>query len=181
MTAPRVILTVGHSAHALEHLAGLLAAQDVTALADVRRWPRSRRHPHFDDDALAVELAPRGVTYTHVPELGGRREPVAGSPNDGFAEAAMRGYADHVATAEFARGLAHLEALAAGRRTAVLCAEADWRRCHRRLVADVLAVRGWEVVHVGPGGGTEPHALTPFAVVSGGLPVYPAAQLGLGL
>jgi uncharacterized protein (DUF488 family) len=175
------IFTVGHSSHPLERLVALLAAHGVTALADVRRWPRSRRHPHFDDDALAVELAPREVAYRHLPELGGHREPVAGSGNDGWDEPAFNGYADHVATPEFAAGLARLEALAAQRPTAVMCAEAAWTRCHRRLLADVLVLRGWEVSHIGPDGTCVRHAVTPFAVVSGGLPRYPAAQLGLGL
>jgi uncharacterized protein (DUF488 family) len=152
----------------------------VTVLADVRRWPRSRRHPHFDDDALAVELAPRGIAYVHLPELGGRRDPVPGSANDGWDEPAFNGYADHLATPEFTRGRDRLEALARDRPTAVMCAEAAWTRCHRRLLADVLALRGWDVRHIGPDGGLERHALTPFAVADDP-PRYPAAQLGLGL
>ena len=175
------ILTVGHSSHPLERLVELLQAHDVALLADVRRWPRSRRHPHFDDDALAVELAPRGIAYVHLPELGGRRAPVPGSPNDGWRVPGFKGYADHLATDEFARGLARLEAQASARRTAVMCAEADWRRCHRRLLSDVLTVRGWDVGHIGPDGAVTPHVMPDFAVVVDGLLRYPAAQLGLGL
>lgn len=177
------IFTVGHSAHPLARLVALLDGHGVTALADVRRWPRSRRHPHFDDDALAVELAPRGIAYTHLPELGGHRAPRPASANDGWDEPAFNGYADHLATPEFARGLDRLEALARQRVTAVMCAEAAWTRCHRRLLADVLALGGWDVCHIGPDGAVAPHALTPFAVVddAGGPPTYPAAQLGLGL
>jgi uncharacterized protein (DUF488 family) len=154
----------------------------VTQVADVRRWPRSRRHPHFDDDALAVELAPHGIAYAHLGELGGHRAPLAGSGNDGFDEPAFNGYADHLASAEFAHGVARLDALAAARPTAVMCAEGDWRRCHRRLLADVLSVRAdaAPVRHITPAGALEQHVVTAFAVVRDGLPRYPAPQLGLG-
>ncbi|HEU4975184.1 MAG TPA: DUF488 domain-containing protein [Baekduia sp.] len=175
------LYSVGHSSHTLDGLVALLCLHGVTQVADVRRWPRSRRHPHFDDDALAVELAPRGIAYAHLPELGGHRRPAAGSTNDGWAEEAFRGYADHLASTEMARGLARLEALATRRPTAVMCAEGGWERCHRRLLCDALTVRGWEVRHVRPDGEIEPHRLPDFAVVDGGVPRYPAAQLGLGL
>ena len=178
-----VVFTVGHSSLSLEKFAALLRGAGVTQVADVRRWPRSRRHPHFDDDALAVELAPSGIAYAHVVELGGHREPVPGSVNDGWEEAAFNGYADHLASEEFARGLARLTALAAARPTAVMCAEGDWRRCHRQLVADVLVLRGEAVGHITPGGTVASHAVTDFAVVPGGdaaVPRYPAPQLGLG-
>jgi uncharacterized protein (DUF488 family) len=175
-----MLYTVGHSSHALERFAALLRGAGVTQVADVRRWPRSRRHPHFDDDALAVELASYGIAYAHLAELGGHRDPVGGSANDGWDVAAFNGYADHLASAEFARGLARLDALAAARVTAVMCAEGDWRRCHRQLLADVLVLRGGAVTHVLPDGGTEPHVVTDFAVVEDGLPRYPAPQLGLG-
>ena len=175
------LFTVGHSSHALEAFAALLGGHGVTQVADVRRWPRSRRHPHFDDDALAVELAPHGIAYAHRPELGGHRDPVAGSVNDGWEQPAFNGYADHLAGAEFARGLARLGTLAAARPTAVMCAEGDWRRCHRQLLADVLVAReGAEVVHILPAGATERHVVTAFAVVGEDGVTYPAPQLGLG-
>lgn len=174
------VLTIGHSSHPLERFAALLRGAGVTQVADVRRWPRSRRHPHFDDDALAVELAPHGIAYAHLPELGGHRDPVAGSVNDGWDAAALNGYADHLASEELARGVVRLDALAADRATAVMCAEGDWRRCHRRLLADVLALRGDDVRHITPGGALERHVVTEFAVAQDGLPRYPAPQLGLG-
>jgi uncharacterized protein (DUF488 family) len=179
--ASHAIFTVGHSSHTLARLAALLCEHGVTQVADVRRWPRSRRHPHFDDDALAVELAPSGIAYAHVVELGGHRDPVAGSVNDGWDAPAFNGYADHLASEELARGVARLRALAASRPTAVMCAEGDWRRCHRRLLADVLVAQGVAVTHIAPDGAQEPHAVTDFAVVeAGGIPRYPAPQLGLG-
>jgi uncharacterized protein (DUF488 family) len=176
---PGTIFTVGHSSQPLEGLAELLRAHGIGQVGDVRRWPRSRRHPHYDDDALAVELAPRGIAYAHLPELGGHRDPVAGSRNDGWDVEAFRGYADHILAAEFGRGVVRLEALATARRTAVMCAEAAWEKCHRRLLSDVLAIRGWEVLHIGPDAKLTTHAITDFAVVEDGLPRYPAAQLGL--
>lgn len=178
---PPTLHSIGHSSHTLDGLVALLDGAGIRQVADVRRWPRSRRHPHFDDDALAVELAPQGIAYVHLPELGGHRTPVPGSANDGWDEEAFRGYADHLASAEMARGLERLEVLAAQRPTAVMCAEGGWARCHRRLLCDVLAVRGWAVRHVSPDGTVEPHRLPDFAVVEDGVPRYPAAQLGLGL
>jgi uncharacterized protein (DUF488 family) len=177
----RAIFTIGHSSHTLARLAALLGEHGVTQVVDVRRWPRSRRHPHFDDDALAVELAPYGIAYTHLAELGGHRDPAAGSGNDGWDVPAFNGYADHLASEEFARGVARLDGLIAARPTAVMCAEGDWRRCHRQLLADVLVARGdAAVLHITPKGVLEPHTLTAFAIVDGGLPRYPAPQLGLG-
>ncbi|HSD77345.1 MAG TPA: DUF488 domain-containing protein [Solirubrobacteraceae bacterium] len=176
----RTAYTVGHSTHELQAFVALLRGAGVGGIADVRRWPRSRRHPQFDDDALAVELPLRGIAYDHLPALGGRRRPVPGSPNDGWQQEAFRGYADHMATREFAAGLERLEELCAARPTAAMCAEAPWWRCHRRLVADALLARGWDVLHLAPGGRAARHELPEFAVVADGLVTYPAAQLRLG-
>lgn len=176
----RTAFTIGHSTHPLDDFVALLRGAGIEGVADVRRWPRYRRHPQFDDDALAVELGVRGLAYDHLPQLGGRRAPRPGSPNDGWEQEAFRGYADHMASGEFAAGIEALERLAAARRTAVMCAEALWWRCHRRLVADALVVRGWAVVHVGPDGRATPHELPPFAVVEGDRLSYPAPQLRLG-
>jgi len=145
------------------------------AIADVRRFPRSRRHPHFNIETLPPALE----RYEHFPELGGRRRVIAGSPNDGWEVAAFQGYADHMATPEFQRGLDRLEALAREVRTAFMCAEAPWWRCHRRLVSDALVVGGWDVRHILPDGGSAPHELTAFAVVEGTSITYPAPQLRL--
>ena len=161
----------------------------MTALADVRRHPGSRRHPQFASHALAESLPARGIEYAHLPSLGGRRKalpfPVTVSEgptsvNDGWENQSFRAYADHLRSEEFAAGLAELEALARERPTAVMCAEGLWWRCHRRLVADVLTVRGWTVCHIAPGGALSEHELTAFAVVDGQRIAYPAPQLRLG-
>lgn len=119
------------------------------------------------------------MEYVHLPELGGRRAPVPGSPNGGWKVGQFQGYADHMASEEFAEGLRRLEELAAARRTAVMCAEAQWWRCHRRLVADALLARGWTVLHAGLSGEPQPHQLTEFALVEDGRITYPPGQSAL--
>jgi uncharacterized protein (DUF488 family) len=175
------ILTVGHSNHEERPFLELLRGAGVERLADVRANPRSR-YPPFNRSALAASLAAAGIEYTHLgAELGGRREPAADSPNDAWKEGPFRGYADHMASEEFAAGIARLEWLARGRRSAVMCAEADWTRCHRRLISDALTARGWRVLHLGPDGSLAPHELTRFAVVEGDHLIYPACQTSLGV
>jgi uncharacterized protein (DUF488 family) len=171
-----VVYTVGHSTHAFEQFVALVEGAGVSAIADVRRFPASRRNPQFDARALEEALPAHGITYAHLEALGGRREPVPGSPNRGWENAAFRGYADHMATPEFAAGVTGLESLAGALPTAVMCAEGDWHRCHRRLLADALVVRGWGVVHIAPDGEQSDHALTDFAVVERGTITYPPRQ-----
>jgi uncharacterized protein (DUF488 family) len=170
------VLTVGHSTHPLAELVALLARHDAKALADVRRHPGSRRLPHVNREVLARELPAAGIAYEHLPELGGRRRPRCDSLNRGWNVEAFRGYADHMDSEEFAAGLERLEDLAAGRRTAVMCAEGLWWRCHRRLVADALVARGWRVLHIAPDGRLADHELPDFAVVEGRRVSYPPAQ-----
>lgn len=170
------LLTVGHSTHPLEDFLALLREADVAALADVRRYPGSRRHPQFGSEALEAALASAGITYRHLLELGGRRAPAPDSGNDGWRVAGFRGYADHLRSEEFEEGRAALAALAGEHRTAVMCAEAPWWRCHRRLIADVFTFAGNDVRHLMPGGRLVDHEPPPFAVrADDGLPAYPAA------
>jgi uncharacterized protein (DUF488 family) len=173
------ILTVGHSNHEERRFLELLSDAGVGLLADVRANPRSR-YPQFNRSALAASLEAAGAGYAHVgDQLGGRREPAADSPNQGWEEKWFRGYADHMATPEFASGLERLEALGRARRVAVLCAEAEWRRCHRRLIADALLIRGWRVLHLDGNGLLEGHELTSFASVDQGRLIYPERQTSL--
>ena len=176
------ILTVGHSNHDEREFIELLRGSDVKLLADVRRNPHSR-YPQFNRSALAAELIEAGIHYEDLgTELGGHRHPQPGSVNDGWQGIeAFQGYADHMASLEFGTGLDRLEELARDRRTAVMCAEADWTRCHRLLLADVLTIRGWRVLHLGPTGSLTPHELTDFAVVEEGVVTYPARQTSLGV
>jgi uncharacterized protein (DUF488 family) len=171
------IYTIGHSTRSSEELLALLREADAKLVADVRAFPGSRRHPQFGRDALAGWLPDAGIGYRHMPALGGRRSPRPDSPNTGWREAAFAAYADHMASAEFRQALAGLEAAAHERPTAIMCAEAVWWRCHRRLIADALVARGWAVEHLGVGHGREMHRLTDFAVVGpDGIPTYPPAQ-----
>jgi uncharacterized protein (DUF488 family) len=175
------ILTVGHSNRALGDFLGLLAAHRVEALADVRRHPASRRHPHFAGPALERSLGTAGIAYLHIPELGGMREPRPDSPHTVLAEGAFRGYADHMTSAEYARGLSRLLVFAAAKRAAVMCAEADPAHCHRSLLADALLARGHTVAHIVDPGAAVAHALDTRARIAGGALVYDGAQGRLAL
>jgi uncharacterized protein (DUF488 family) len=179
LSAIAEILTVGHSTHEAQAFLDLLAGAGVEALGDVRRYPASRRVPWFSREPLAAAVEGAGIDYVHLPELGGRRDPRPDSPNGGWRVRQFQGYADHMASAEFAAGLGRLQALARERRTAVMCAEVLWWRCHRRLLSDALVARGWDVLHLDGRGGAEPHSLTEFAVTDGEEVRYPPGQAAL--
>ena len=171
------IFTVGHSVHEAGEFLGLLHAHDVELLVDVRRYPASRRVPQFNSGPLAETLSSGGIAYQHAEELGGRRSPVPDSPNGAWRNDQFQGYADHLATPGFQAALERL--VADERRTAVMCAEARWVNCHRRLIADALTARGHEVLHIDGRGRTERHELTDFAVVRGEMVTYPPVQATL--
>ncbi|MBN9621636.1 MAG: DUF488 domain-containing protein [Actinobacteria bacterium] len=170
------IYTIGHSTHDPETFASLLARNGVELLADVRHHPGSRHVPWTNPGSIEAALP---VPYTHIVELGGRRRPRPGSPNDFWRNAAFRGYADYMDSEGFAAGLERLLVVAEGS-VAIMCAEAQWWRCHRRLIADALVARGSDVVHIDSRGGTEMHRLTDAAVVEDGRIVYPAQRDRLG-
>jgi uncharacterized protein (DUF488 family) len=127
------IFSIGHSNRALGELITILKRYGVETLADIRSYPRSRRNPHFDREALENELPAHGIEYAWINELGGLRE---------------WGYEGYMATPGFEYGLNSLETLASGKKTAFMCAELDWRRCHRSFVSRALHSRGWDVVHI---------------------------------
>jgi uncharacterized protein (DUF488 family) len=173
------IWSVGHGARLLGDFLAVLADARVAALADVRLAPGSRRHPHFGAGALEAALGDVGIAYVHLPTLGGRREPRADSPHRALRVAAFRGYADHMSSDEFARGYERLVSVARESRTAFMCAETLWWRCHRRLLADRLTVEGWTVTHlIAPGKGG-PHVLWDAARTLDGHLVYDAGTLPL--
>ena len=182
MASGKEILTVGHSNHEEGAFVELLRGAGVELIADVRRYPGSRRQPHFERTALAAVLLQAGIGYRWLGEsLGGRRKPLPDSPNGAWESDQFRGYADHMASEQFAAGLAELERLARKQRVAIMCAEACWVRCHRRLIADALTARGWRVLHLGSTGRLEEHVLTDFAVLEGGVVTYPEPQTSLGV
>lgn len=171
------VFTVGHSNTPAEVLVEKLEAHGVQVLVDVRRYPSSRRHPHFNGPALAELLESRGIRYHHEQDLGGHREPFAESPNDGLPEGAFRGYADHMGSRAFREALDRLLAQAAETPTAVMCAETDPTKCHRNLLADALVTRGCEVVHVLGPSESRRHALHPNArVIAFGRVIYRAPE-----
>ena len=171
------IWTVGHSTHGLEDFIALLQAHRVQAIADVRRFPGSRRFPQFGEAALRASLAERDIDYLWLGEtLGGRRRPQPGSPNDGWRNSSFRGYADHLSSAAFAEGLARLLQLAERRRTCLMCAEVLWWRCHRALISDVLKLRGVEVLHIQNDGPATEHPYSAAANIVDGRLDYSARQ-----
>jgi uncharacterized protein (DUF488 family) len=160
-----VIHTIGHSTRELATFLALLRAHGVGRLVDVRRYPASRRQPHFARDALAAALQADGVDYRHEPDLGGRRTGRRDSPHTAWRSAGFRAYADHMDTAAFAAALARLVVLGADAPTTILCAEAVPWRCHRQLIADALTARAVEVRHIVDTAPAERHALHPSAQV----------------
>ena len=160
------VWTVGHSTHSIDGFVALLVAHDMAQVADIRTVPKSRRHPHFHANALARSLPERGLAYVHLPSLGGWRHAEVDSPNRAWRNLSFRGYADYAMSSEFALGLAQLRVLCDARHTAMMCSEALWWRCHRRLIADRLVVAGDTVCHISSTGRTSAHELTPFAAVA---------------
>jgi uncharacterized protein (DUF488 family) len=157
--------TIGHSTRPMEDFVALLQENRVETLADVRRFPGSRRYPHFNSDALAKSLQQNDIEYLHFPELGGRRKPDPNSLNTVWRNESFRAYADFLETPEFAAGLDRLLEAGAKRRLAMMCSEAVWWRCHRSLLADVLKSRGYEVIHILGPGKTEEHPYTSAAKI----------------
>jgi uncharacterized protein (DUF488 family) len=172
--------TIGHSTRSVEQMLALLGEAGVKLLVDVRAWPSSRRYPQFEQAAMTSWLTGDGIRYVHMAALGGRRVPAPDSRNGGWREPAFRGYADYMASAEFRAALADLELAARATPSAIMCAEAVWWRCHRRLIADALVAHRWRVEHLGIGETHSVHQLPPFAVIErDGAVTYPPAQATL--
>jgi uncharacterized protein (DUF488 family) len=173
-----VVHSVGHSNHTSGELLALLEEHGVDVLVDVRRYPGSRRHPHFRREALAESLSRAGIEYRHEPELGGHRVPDPASHNVGLHDEALRGYADWMYHHSFRDAVERVAELARTHRPCLMCAEADPARCHRSLLSDALSSLGVEVVHVLGPGSARPHRLHPAAVVQGPCAVRYPPQAG---
>jgi len=173
---PGEIFSVGHSTHPLEQFQELLGGQGIKALADVRSFPSSRRWPHFNQPALRESMERAGIEYYWIRALGGRRREVRpDSPHTAWQHPAFRSYADYADSEEFRPGLNELIALARRTRTAYMCSEGLWWRCHRRLISDRLLLLGWRVTHILPNGKLSAHALPDFASVVDGRLIYDGA------
>jgi len=156
------VWTVGHSTRSGEEFAQILLAHGVQVLVDVRSFPGSRRYPQFNRAALAESLQQVGIEYKHEPRLGGRRTPRKDSHNTAWKNASFRAYADHMESEEFRNGVKDLLELAKTARVAVMCAEALWWRCHRRLISDYLKTEGHAVIHILDQNKTQEHPVTLF-------------------
>lgn len=172
---PLEIWTIGHSTRSMEDFLAFLEENGIEAVADVRRFPGSRAYPHFNAEPLAQSLAARGIEYLPFGDLGGRRRPDPGSTNTVWRHPAFRAYADFMETPEFRAGLTRLLAAARTRRTAIMCSEAVWWRCHRALIADALKAGGARVLHIMDVGKVVEHPYTAAATVVDGKLRYGAA------
>jgi uncharacterized protein (DUF488 family) len=160
--------TIGHSNQPLRSLLAALVAHGIDLVADVRRFPASRRHPHFNQEALESPLEEKGIGYIHFPELGGRRPPRKDSRNTAWKNAGFRGYADYMETSAFEEGITRLLQHASARRVAIMCAELLWWQCHRSLIADYLKARGHDIVHIVSAAKSELHPYTSAAAIVDG-------------
>lgn len=172
--APRTIHTIGHSTRSLDTFLNLLREHQIAMVVDVRRWPTSRRFPHFGREPLAQALDEQGIEYLWREDLGGYRTPSPDSANMAWRVGAFRAYADFMLPREFEEIIAQVERLAESRRLALMFAEAIPWRCHRQLLADAFLVRNWSVRHILEDR-CDLHRLPPFARPEGIRIIYPQA------
>jgi len=174
------LFTIGHSTRSIEELLAMLAEHGIELLVDVRRFPGSRRHPHFAREALAGSVRAASIEYRWVEALGGRRSRRPDSPHTAWQVPAFAGYADHMDTPAFQHAAGEILAEARQRAVAVLCAEARPEQCHRRLIADHAIAQGMPVTDILAPGRSRVHQLPEFARVEGGRIIYDLGQLSLG-
>ena len=170
------VFIIGHSSHPLGTFLWLLRKHRIEALVDIRRYPGSKRHPHFSRENLSASLEEEDTEYHWLEALGGHRKRSNDAPpsrNRGVEDEAFRKYADYMATDGFQQGVQGLMEIAQGRRTTIMCAEGDYRHCHRQLLSDHLTANGVNVQHILPTGETKPHKLTPGAKIVEGTVTYP--------
>jgi uncharacterized protein (DUF488 family) len=168
ITSSIQVWTIGHSTRSIDEFIEALASQEIKRLIDVRSFPSSKRVPHFNQQDLSESLAAAGIDYLHLLELGGRRRTRKDSPNTAWRNSAFRGYADYMETDAFREGIERLRAAAATGRTAIMCAEAVWWRCHRSMISDYLKSKGVTVTHILSATKTEPHPYTSAASIVAG-------------
>lgn len=169
-----LIWTIGHSTRTIEELLNMLKSFNIELIADVRHYPGSRKYPHFNKESLEVSLHENNIGYVHLVDLGGRRKPHPDSKNTSWRNTAFRGYADYMETDAFHRGMTELTSEALKRRTACMCSEAVWWRCHRSMIADYLKAQGWKVMHIMEAGKAQEHPYTAPATIVDGKLTYSA-------
>ena len=181
MSSKAPVFTIGHSTRTIAEFAEILAAGDVKLVVDVRSVPRSRTNPQYNEDVLPAELEPFGIESLRLPALGGlrgRSRNISPEVNAFWQNRSFHNYADYALSSEFARGLDDLGALADRRTTAIMCSEAVWWRCHRRIIADYLLHRNRPVLHLMGAGKIVPASMTPGAVPDDSRLLYPAPAGG---
>ncbi|MBB6612685.1 DUF488 domain-containing protein [Pontibacter sp. Tf4] len=154
------IWTFGHSTRTTDEVVAALNSFEIEVLVDVRRYPGSRKYPHFNVEALQEFLPAAGIAYQPMTDLGGRRKPRPDSTNTVWRSESFRGYADYAETKEFEAAIANLTNLATQKHTAYMCSEAVWWRCHRAIISDYLKERGWQVMHILKEGVATEHPFT---------------------
>src|ERR1700722_6941272 len=182
MNVRPALFTIVHSTHPIETFFGMRAAPIIASLIDGLAYPSAGRWPQFNQADLQASLEDAGIAYRWAKNLGGRRNSKrTDSPHTGWDHPAFRSYADYTETPDFADGLLELTRSALAARTAIMCSEGLWWRCHRRIISDHLTIRGWEVMHVMPNGKLVAHALPDFATVDLERIVYDGGQQSLKL
>lgn len=166
--------TIGHSIHDIDEFISILRRYKIEAIADVRQFPGSRKYPQFNQKELSQSLQSEKIDYIHFPELGGRRKPRKDSPNALWRNESFRGYADYMMGEPFKRGIERLEKVSEQKRTAIMCAEALWWRCHRALISDLLKSKGAAVHHILSATKTEEHPFTSASRIIDGKLSYSA-------
>jgi len=171
------VWTIGHSTRTLEHFVEMLQSFNIKMLVDVRSFPGSKRYPQFNKENLETSIPGNNIGYVHLRSLGGRRPAKKESKNTAWRHPAFRGYADYMETEEFRKGIEELELIATKQRTAYMCSEAVWWRCHRSMVSDYLKLNGWTVHHIMETGKATEHTYTQPAKIIDGKLSYGEATL----
>ncbi len=166
----KTIWTIGHSTRKFEEFLELLQSQNIQTLVDVRHYPGSRKFPQYNKENLKEALQKENIGYIHLVDLGGRRKPEPNSKNDAWRNASFQGYADYMETEPFQNALQTLKEIASTHKTAIMCSEAVWWRCHRSMIADALKTKGWTVLHIISENKVPKHPFTsPAKVINGKL------------
>ncbi|CAN5542783.1 DUF488 domain-containing protein [soil metagenome] len=173
----KTVWTIGHSTRTLEEFVEMLHSFQIKAVVDIRSYPGSRRYPHFNKEALEVSLPSNNMLYFNINNLGGRRKANSDSKNTAWHHPSFRGYADYMETDLFREGIQQLEKIAEQQRTAYMCSEALWWRCHRSMVSDYLKVEWWQVMHIMKIGKEEEHRFTAPAGIVNGVLTYEESKI----
>lgn len=164
------VYTIGHSTHTIEDFIKMLQSFEIKTLVDVRSFPSSRKFPHFNREKLSTSVKEVGIEYIHLLNLGGRRKVHKDSKNTRWHNDSFKSYADYMETDEFEKAVIELMEIATKSKSAYMCAEAVWWRCHRSMISDYLKVKGWKVLHIMAVGKVQEHPYTqPAKIVNGNL------------